>query len=478
MTEPPSSELTARRLLLGLLAATSLLRLVLGWRYFGFLTGDDVEILEAGFRALGLHYSPWVNRNTLLPDLFVGPVLVAAHALGVSSPRVLVWVASWPFVGSATLNIYLLHRLVRAWSQRPAPALAAAFLYGCHWLPLGYGTMAYPRTLSTSCVLAAALLASPAPAAPPVVRSGWREVLAGAAMALAFAIRYSEAIYLPAVGLLAVVTLAGAGWRAGALALSRLVAGFGAGALLLAGAYEAATWGRPFAALLAVVNFTVAERQTTSVVALHPFYWYLWRLPHWWCPAALPFAWVALRRWRLAWAWMFIAVPLALLSAIQFKELRYLQGMIPFVCALSGAGAVEIWDAGWRRTAALLFAVTLVWGLWRVGFLARKSMPAVLAAEALAGDPAVHAFAGVQLWAFGDRLYLGDRRVLRDIPYPTSAADLGRLAPGADAVAVYAADAAREPELGAALTRLMLCPWRSFSFGHAKPVSVFRPCRP
>jgi hypothetical protein len=478
MTETDSSELTARRLLLGLLAATSLLRLALGWRYFGFLTGDDVEILEAGFRALGLHYSPGAIRNTLLPDLFVAPVLVAAHALGVSSPRMLVWVASWPFVGSATLNIYLLHRLVRAWLPRPAPALAAAFLYGCHWLPLGFGTMPYPRTVSTSCVLAAALLASPALPASESARSGWREVLAGAAMALAFAIRYSEMVFLPAVGLMAVVTLAGAGWRAGALALSRLAAGFCAGALLLAGGYEAAIWGRPFAALLALVKFTVADRQTTSVAALHPFYWYLWRLPHWWCPAALPFAWAALRRRRLTWAWIFIVVPLTFLSAIQFKELRYLQGVIPFVCALSGAGAVEVWDAGWRRTAAVLFAVALLWGLWRTGFLARKSMPAVLAAEALAGDPAVHGFAGVQLWAFGDRLYLGDRRVLRDIPYPTSTADLGRLAPGADAVAVYTEDVAREPELGAALARLKLCPWRSFYFRGAKPVSVFRPCRP
>jgi hypothetical protein len=477
MTETDFSEPPARRLLLGLLAATSLLRLALGWRYFGFLTGDDVEILESGFRALGLHYSLGATRNTLLPDLVVAPVLVAAHALGVSSPRVLVWVASWPFVASATLNIYLLHRLVRAWWPRQGPALAAAFLYGSHWLPLGFGTMTYPRTVSTSCVLAAALLASPAPPGSPAARSGWREVLAGAAMALAFAIRYSEMVFLPAVGLMAVVTLAGAGRRASALALLRLVAGFGAGALLLAGAYEAAVWGRPFAALLAMARFT-AGRQTTSEFALHPFYWYLWRLPHWWCPAALPFAWAALRRRRLAWAWIFIVVPLVFLSAIQFKELRYLQGMIPFLCALSGAGAVEIWDAGWRRTAALLFAVTLLWGLWRTGFLARKSMPAVLAAEALAADQAIHTFAGVQLWAFGDRLYLGDRRVLRDIPYPTSAADLGRLAPGADAVAVYAEDVAREPELGATLARLALCPWRSFSFGGAKPVSVLRPCRP
>src|SRR6266851_5196230 len=68
--------------LAGLLVATTLLRLALGWRYFGFLSGDDVEILETGWRTLGLHYTPWEIRNTLLPDLLVRPLLAAAHAFG------------------------------------------------------------------------------------------------------------------------------------------------------------------------------------------------------------------------------------------------------------------------------------------------------------------------------------------------------------------------------------------------------------
>src|SRR5262249_44200117 len=157
--------MTARRLLAGLLAATTLLRLALGWRYFGFLSGDDVEILETGWRALGLHYTPWEIRNTLLPPLLVRPLLAAAHGMGVESPRLLVWVAAWPFVGLATLNIYLLFRLVRGWSARPAVALTAATLYGLHWIPLGFASMTYQRTVAATCVLAAALLV--APAAPP-----------------------------------------------------------------------------------------------------------------------------------------------------------------------------------------------------------------------------------------------------------------------------------------------------------------------
>jgi hypothetical protein len=459
---------TISRLLAALLAATTLVRLVLAWRFFGFLGGDDVEILEAGWRSLGLHYSPWAIRNTLLPDLFVGPLLAAAHTLGVARPRLLVWVAAWPFAAFATLNIYLLYRLVRSWSSRPALALAAAFLYGCHWIPLGFATMTYPRTLSTTCVLAAAWLAARAP------RPAWHDALAGAAVALAFALRYSEAIYLPAVALLAVLPLAG--WRARGMALLRLAAGFALGVLLLAGLYEAVTWGKPFAALLAFARFTLVEKQSSSLAVVQPVYWYLWRLPHWWCPAALPLAGLALLRRRLRPAWIFVVIPLLLLSSIHHKELRYLQGVIPFMCAVNAAGVAEAWEAGWRRTAALLLAVTLLWGLAPITFLRKKTMPAVLAAEALAADPALHTFAGVQLWAFGDRIYLGGRRELRDIPFPTSAPDLERLAPGAGAVALYAEDLARRPDLGAVLARLHFCSWRDFSFRGAKTVSVFRPC--
>jgi hypothetical protein len=469
----PLDERTAGRLLGGLLIAVTLLRLALAWRYFGFLSGDDVEILEAGWRALGLHYVPWEIRNTLLPDLLVRPVLLAAHALGVVRPRLLVWMAAWPFVGLATLNVYLLYRLVRGWSSRLSFALASACLYGLHWIPLGFATMTYPRTPAVACVLAAALLVAPAPRRP------WRELLAGAALALAFACRYSEAVYLPAVALAAAWPLGGR--RARSLALLRVAAGFAAGALLAAGAYETATWGRPFAALLAFARFTLIEKQSSSLTAAQPIYWYFWRLSHWWSPPAWILAGQALdrsgrHRVLIPLAWVFVFVPLLLLSCIHHKELRYLQGVIPFTCAIAAAGACDMWLAGRRRSAAVLLAAALAWQLVPVGFLRKKSMPAVLAAEALAADPTVRTFAGVQLWAYGDRIYLGDRRALRDIPYPTSAADVARLGAGADAVALYAEDLARQPALGAALGRLGFCAWRDFSFRPAKTVSLWRPC--
>jgi hypothetical protein len=456
------------RLLLALLAGTTVLRLCLGWFYFGFLTGDDVEILEAGFRAIGLQYVPWELRNTLISDLLVGPAVFAAHRCGISDVSTLVWIASWPFVFCATLNIYLLFRLVQRWSNEDSVALCAAALYGLHWIPLGFGSMTYPRIVSTSCVLAAALLVSSRR------RMALRELLAGALIALAFGFRYSEAIFLVPIAGLAVGSKAG--WCARAVSLLRVAGGFALGVLVVAGVYEALTWGRPFAALAAFTRYTLIEKQASALVARQPPYWYLWRLAYWWCPAALPLAWISIRRRQLLPAWLFVVFPLAILSYIHHKELRYLQGIIPFGCAVSAAGGVKLWESGWQRTAAVLLILTAGWDLARLSFLADQSMPSVLAAQALAGDASVRTFAGVQLWGYGDLLYFGNGRALRDVPFPTSPADVERLAPGADAVGLYRDDLSRNPQIQAVVDRLGFCGWRDFSFRGSKAVRVFRPC--
>ena len=44
-------------------------QLWLAHRYFGFLTGDEVEVLGEAFRrARGFPYKPWEIRNLLVPD--------------------------------------------------------------------------------------------------------------------------------------------------------------------------------------------------------------------------------------------------------------------------------------------------------------------------------------------------------------------------------------------------------------------------
>ncbi len=328
--------------------------------------------------------------------------------------------------------------------------------------------MAYPRTISTTCVLAAIELLGQTP------RPAWRELAAGCTLGLALALRYSQAIFVAPAAVIAALFLPD--WPARTKAMLRLAGGFALGALAFVGAYETVTWGKPFGALLGFARYTLIEGRASSLVAHQPWYWYVWRLPHWWSVAGLPLLWRSFRG-RLAWLWLFVAVPVGMLSFVHHKELRCLQGVIPFLCALAAAGAIDLWDAGRRRTAAALVVLCLVWGIAAVRFLQNKSMSAVLAAQAVASDPRIRTFAGTQLWAYGDRLFLGRERELRDIPFPTRPEDLERLARGVDGVGVYAGDLRERPELRTTLSGLGFCRWRDFSFRGSKTVTVLRPCR-
>jgi len=60
--------------LLGVGMTVAAIQVYLAIRFFGFLTGDDVEVLlEASRRATGLDYQPWDVRNLFVPDVVVAP---------------------------------------------------------------------------------------------------------------------------------------------------------------------------------------------------------------------------------------------------------------------------------------------------------------------------------------------------------------------------------------------------------------------
>lgn len=470
LSTPPRARRGAVELA-ALLALAGALRLALGHRFFGFLTGDDVEILESGLRpVLGLAFRPWEIRDPLLPALLVTPLAGLARALGVESPRALVWIASWPFVGLSLANLALLHALVRRWGGSARLALLAAALYASHWIPAGLASMVYPRTASTTCVLGAALLLAG--------KRGPRAIFViGALLALAFAVRYSEAVFLLPVA--AIVAREGPDRAARRRRLTALAAGFAAGALLFVGLPDRLEWGSPFASLVAFARYTLFEERSSSLAPHQPPWWYLWRLPHWICPAALPALALALRpRWLRSLpaarqAWGFVLLPVAALSLVHHKELRYLQGVLPFVAALSALGLVEVARASRKWVAVALALLTSVWGLAQLDFLAGKSMAAVEAANALAADPDARSLAAVQPWAFGDRLYLPQRIAVREIPSPVAGATLVGAIAGADRVALYERDLLADPGLEAVLGAAGFGRVAVFRHGESPAVELF-----
>src|SRR5205085_4412092 len=100
-----------RRPLAALAAAVAVVQLWLAHRYFGFLTGDEVEVLGEAFRrAHGFAYGPWPIRNLFVPDVVVGPfVWIAAH-VGVHDPGALILAAALPFIALTAATLVVVDR--------------------------------------------------------------------------------------------------------------------------------------------------------------------------------------------------------------------------------------------------------------------------------------------------------------------------------------------------------------------------------
>ena len=461
-----------RKPLAALVATVTALQIWMAYRYFGFMTGDDVEVLSEAFhRARGLNYTPWDIRNLFVPDVVLAPVVWLARGL---STRMTIFCASLPFIALSALTLVLVYRLALRWCNERA-AIAAALLFAAHWIPLGFGSTVYPRTLAAACVVAAALIVERWP------------FVAGMLVGVAFADRFSEIVFLAPLLMLVIPSPAAPrrgkarrgipGYVAGSMAsagdsspsftppgfrrLGMTVIGTAFSILLTVGIYDWLTWGTPFSSIIKFAHLTLVAPDFASRVKYQAPWWYLANLVRWCSPAMLPLLWFA-RRSRAVW---FIVLPLLAFSAIQHKELRYLQVMIPFLCIAAAIGFASMRN---RRIAMALVAVSMLWNLYGLRYFTRKSQAAVMAAEWMASNPSIHSIAASQLWAFGDKLYLGDRMPMSDVGTPPEHLE----SVNADAVAMYETDL-DVPSRVDALRANGYAPVRTFRDGPARAVVVF-----
>src|SRR5947207_2471265 len=194
-------------------AIAAVVQLWLAVRYFGFLTGDEVEVLGEAFRrARGFAYAPWEIRNLFVADCIVAPFVWVAAKVGVADTGHLIVAAALPFIALTAVTIVLVGRL---------GGLVAALLFAAHWIPLGFGSTTYPRTLAAFCVVAAAVIVERWPFA------------AGLLAGLAFADRFSEIVFLVPLLLLA-------------RRRTPLLAGAAISIVTIVGSYDWITYGAPF----------------------------------------------------------------------------------------------------------------------------------------------------------------------------------------------------------------------------------------
>jgi hypothetical protein len=208
-------------------------------------------------------------------------------------------------------------------------------------------------------------------------------------------------------------------------------------------------------------------------VAVQPWYWYAWRLPKWLPVTLLPFL-VYARRVRAALPVAICALlPLLVLSGVHHKELRYLQGVLPFVFLAAAAGAWSLWESGRRYAMVVLCVLSFALGFKGINFLAQKSMPAVQAAQALAGAAQGETVALVQPWAFGGTIYLRPDVEVVEIPYPPTATDLESAAARARWIAVYREDLRVKPEIADLLEGRGFIRVQEFTAAAGRPVVLY-----
>ena len=166
-----------------------------------------------------------------------------------------------------------------------------------------------------------------------------------------------------------------------------------------------------------------------------------------------------------------------MLSLVHHKELRYLQGSVPFLAILVAAGAAGLWRAGWRRLTIGLLAASLLLSLNTArSVLSRRSLAAVAAARDLAADPAVRTVALSQAWAYGHLLAFGDRVAVLDLATPPADEEVRKALAGAgvDALCLYADDLARAPSLARLVESAGFARAAVYRSWNSKPVVVFR----
>jgi len=414
------------------MVAVTAAKLWLAAHFDGFLSGDDLEIVESAAKyALGLDYAPWSLRCLFHPVALVAPILEAGALLGVSRPAEVAWLAALPTLAASTATVWLVFRFagLLGWPRRAA--ILAAFFYATHWLPLGYGATPFPRPISTMLFMLAIVLV--------LERSAEWTVVGGFLVGAAFAVRFSEGVLLlPFLGMVLAR-------HRRVVALGLALTGFLVGALLCVGGTDALTWGRPFSSLSEFVRITYLNPPPSFPRYDKPWYWYGASVLQWAGPVAVLLAFAATRRAGWKRPALLLLLVVGAYSVFAYKAYRYVQAAIPLLALLMGMGCAELLGSArkWRRMAGLAALVLApAWGVERtLALLRSKSHSAVEAASFLRGlDPRVVLLE--QAWAYGDRLTLGPGVDIRDLEPRTPIALAASALAGVDAAAFYAQDLA------------------------------------
>jgi len=407
------------RLLIGALAASAAVKLANSWFYYGFFSGDDVEIHEMTLsRLLAWEgWQAWDLRSAFYPMTFIYPAQYWAHSLGVHDEAALVFTGRVVVVLFSLLNIVLVYQIGRLLYSSVPVGICALFLYAASHLHINFASTVLPRTIAATFILLAVYLLERFP------RRAGGVIGAGVALGIGASVRFGEAVLIVCV---VVFLLISRRFREALLVgvISAMTIA------LIVGISDLLYWGSPFFSLRNLIEFTIVHGRSSR--GYQPFYFYLVTAGSWanYLVVALAAYAFRLRDWRgIALA----LLPIGMLSLLPHKEPRYLVAVIPFVCILAGHSFWAFLEVlhherklGRARARVLALAtilVTLLVGsmLYEIdGYRFRRYESAVDVARYVREQPEASGIALEQVWRAGGQIYLWRLPTVLDISFERS----------------------------------------------------------
>jgi 4-amino-4-deoxy-L-arabinose transferase-like glycosyltransferase len=392
---------------------SGIIKFLNAWLYYGFFSGDDVEIHEMTFARLFAwdDWSAWNVRNAFYPMVFIYPLQALAFHFGFNDEAALVLVGRITVVFFSTLSLILVYDIAKEYFRSIPTGLCALFLLASSHIHTTFASSVLPRSVASVFVLLSLWV---------LVRFGGNRMaplIGGIFLGIGASIRFSEAIFVPCVILYLFYE------RRYAQALWAGLTSLGAAALIL-GVSDVLYWGEAFFSFKNIVTFTLVEGKSSR--GYQPFYFYLINAGSWsnYLMIGLIAYSVKLRQWKmLIWA----LLPIFMLSFLPHKEPRYLVAVIPFLSMAAGFALWRVFEdlhatqAVNKRRLIIATVVTVLISYSSLveldGFRFRRYESAVDIARFVRDRAEVSGIAIQQIWRAGGQIYLWRIPNVLNIPF-------------------------------------------------------------
>lgn len=410
------------------------LNIHLAINYVGFLTGDEVELIESALKiTMDTNYQPWNIRNLLISNLIFSPILSAAKLIGTPNPMMFILITRIIVIGFSALSIWFVFLICRQLTDDYTCPFIASYFYAFSFLTMTFSSSGFARQISTTFILAALLILVKN---EPDSRNFF---FSGILMAVAFASRYSEIIFL--VPMLCFLKKTESEHGSNLKQYILFLVSFLIGSLVFVGFFEKMVSGIFAGNFRAFITYTVIEGKCSSAEVIQSRFFYFQHVFDCIPWVVAPFVMIAAWRKKLSGIWLFAVIPVLLLSTLSHKELRYLQGIVPFVSIIAAFGATEILKT---KVKVIGFLLIILYGI--TGFkdssklLRNKTMPAVRAAQMISSRDEIKRVALSQAWAYGNGIIIGQSKSIIELSKPFSFLEFQKIANDVDALSIYRSD--------------------------------------